>query len=62
MTVELFLFVCKFICIIFFLDSTDKQYHVVFVFLLLTYFTKYIISRSIHIAANGIILFFLLAE
>ena len=37
-SVNLFLFANKLICIIF-LDSTYKQYHIIFVFLCLTYFT-----------------------
>ena len=41
-----------------FLDSTYKQCHMVFVFLCLTLLSM-TISRSIHVAANGIILFFL---
>ena len=46
----------------FFLDSTYKRYHI-FVFLCLTYFTQYDkISRSIHVAANGILLFFFMAK
>ena len=40
------------------LDSTCKWYHTVFVFLFLASFNM-IISRSIHVAANGIILFLL---
>ena len=44
-------FVNKFICIIF-LDSTYKQYHIVFVFLWLTSLVM-IIFRSTHVAANG---------
>ena len=38
-SVTLFLF-CKFICNIF-LDSTYKRYHMIFIFLCLTYFTQY---------------------
>ena len=34
----------------------------IFVFLCLTYFTQYTISRSIHVAADGIIAFFLMIE
>ena len=41
------------------LDSTYKWYHMVFVFLFLTYFTYMIISTSILVAAHGIISFFL---
>ena len=40
------------------LDSTRKWYHMVFVFLFLTS-PHMIISRSIHVAENGIISFFL---
>ena len=49
----------KFICIffVFFLDSMYKWFHVVFIFLWLTSLSM-IISRSIHVAANGIISFF----
>ena len=60
-SVNLFLFVSKFICIIIFLDSTYKWYHMIFVFAWLTSHNM-IISRSIHIAANGIISFFFMAE
>ena len=48
---------CKFICIIFF-DSTYKWYDMIFVFLCLTSLSM-MISRSIHVATNGIISFFL---
>ena len=34
----------------------------IFVFLFLTYFIQYDKSRSIHVAANGITLFFFIAE
>ena len=34
----------------------------IFVFLCLTYFTCIVISRSIHVAANGIIAFFIVAK
>ena len=34
----------------------------IFVFLCLTYFTCTVISRSIHVAANGIIAFFIVAK
>ena len=40
-------------------DSIDKWCHIVFVFLFLTYSLSMIISRSIHVATSGIILFFL---
>ena len=40
------------------LDSTDKRYHMVFVFWLLL--LSMIISRSLYAAANGIISFFLI--
>ena len=39
-SVTLFLFVNKLICTIF-LDSTYKQYHMIFARLCLTYFTQY---------------------
>ena len=52
-----FYFVNRFICTIF-LDSTYKRYHMVFVFLWLISLSM-TISRSIPVAANGIILFFL---
>ena len=47
----------KFICIIF-LDSTDKWYHMVFIFLWLNLLSM-IISRYIHAAADGIIFWLL---
>ena len=34
----------------------------IFVFLCVTYFTQYDISMSIHVASNGIISFFFVAE
>ena len=52
-----FCFVYKFICIIFFLDSTYKQCHMLFVFVWLALLSM-IISESIDIAANGIIIFY----
>ena len=55
-----FCFVYKFICT-FFLDSTYKQYYIIYVFLCLTSLSV-TISRFIHVAANGIILFFFMAE
>ena len=48
----------KVICILFYLDSTYKWYHMMFVFHCLTSLST-IISRSIHVVANGIISFFL---
>ena len=55
-SVSLFLF-CKFVHMYhIFLDSTYKQYHMIFVFLCLT--SLVLISKSIYIAANGIISFF----
>jgi len=54
MSVDLFLFWYKFICIIF-KDSTYKWYHMIFVSL--SGLLSMIISRSIHVAANGIISF-----
>ena len=53
-----FCFVSKFICII--LDSTHKGCHMIFL-LCVTYFTQYTLSRSIYVAANGLISFFLMA-
>ena len=44
------------------LDSTYKWYHMVLVFLFLTYSLSMIISRSLHVAANGIISSFYMAE
>ena len=43
------------------LDSTYKWYHTVFVFLFLTSLSM-IISRSIHMAAYDIIVFFFMTE
>ena len=57
MSVSLFLFYDKYIDLCHILDSTYKWCHMVFVFLFLTYFTGMIICRSIHVSANGIILF-----
>ena len=54
-----FCFVNTFICIIF-LDSVHKWY-MIFVLLWFTSFSM-IISRSIHVVANGIISFFFMAE
>ena len=34
----------------------------IFIFLCLTYFPKYTVSRSICVAANGFILFFFMVE
>ena len=49
--------ITSFVC--FFLDSTYKQYHMIFVFLCLTYITlSMTASRSNHVAANGINSFF----
>ena len=48
------LFLCKF-TVSFFLDFTYKEYHIC---LFLAYFIGMIISRSVHVDANGIILFF----
>ena len=56
MSVSLFLF-CKYIHLQYFLDSTYKCYHMKLVFLWLTSLSL-IISRSIHVTANGIISFF----
>ena len=59
MSVSLFLF-CNFICVIF-LDFMYKWHHIIFVFLCLNTLSM-IISRSIHVAINGIISFFFMAE
>ena len=53
-------FVNKFICTIF-LDSTYKQYRAILVFVWPTSLSM-TISRSIHVAASGIIEFFYIAE
>ena len=54
-----FCFLYNFICIILFLDSTYKSYHMLFVFSCLTLLSM-IIASSIHVAANNIIsLFFM---
>ena len=45
----------------FFLDSTYKRYHMMFVFHCLTSLSM-IISRSMHVAVNGCISFFFTAE
>ena len=50
-----FCFANEFICTIFVLDFTYKQYHMMFVFLTSLNMT---ISRSIHVPANGISFFF----
>ena len=59
-SVSLFLFVNKFICMIFF-DAIYKWYYMIFYFFCLTSFNM-TVSRSIHVAANDIISFFLVAE
>ena len=51
------LFLCKYIHLCRILDSTCKWYLIVLVFLWFTSLNM-TISRSIHVAANGIILFF----
>ena len=50
-SVSLFMF-CRYVHLCHILDSTYKWYHMVFVFLFLTWLSV-IISRSIHVAANG---------
>ena len=40
----------------------EHIFHMIFVFLCLTYSTVIVISRSIHVAANGIISFIFVAE
>ena len=58
-SMSLFVF-CKQVCILFFKVFECKWYYIIFVFLCLTYFTfSVIISRSICVAGNGIISFFL---
>ena len=42
----------------FFLDSTYNGYHMIFIFLCLTYFTQYNISSSIHVTVNGTFVLF----
>ena len=49
------------ICLWVYLDSTYEWYHTVFVFFWLTLFSM-IFSRSTHLAAKGIISFFVIAE
>ena len=44
-----------------FLDSTYKWYHTVFIFLCL-FHVVVIPSKPIHVATNGMILFFLMAQ
>ena len=44
------------------LDSRYNWYHMVFVFLFLTYFTSMRVSSCIHVAENGIILFLFTAH
>ena len=53
-------FIEKFICT-FFLDSTYKWYHMVFVFVWLTSLSVGI-SRSIYVVANDMISFLFMAE
>ena len=57
-SVGLFLFCMCFICIVFF-DSTYKWYHTVFAYLCLTFLLNIILPRSIYVAENGKISFFL---
>ena len=59
-SVILFLFCNKFICTIFF-DFTYKCYHMIFVLLWLMSLSV-TISRTIHVAANGVISFFFMVE
>ena len=52
---------CRCVCLCCYLDSTCKWYHMVFVFL--TFFTQCdSLFKSIHVAANDVISFFLIAE
>ena len=55
-----FYFVNKSSFVSIFLDSTYKWYHMIFVFLCLTDLSM-TLSRSLHIAANGIISLFVMA-
>ena len=58
-----FCFINKFICTLFsFLDSTYKQYHMISVFLCWLTSLSMTVSMSIHVAENGVILFFFMAE
>ena len=59
-SVRHFCSVSKFIYILFFFGSTYKWYHMKFVFVRLTSLSM-TISRFIHVAENGIILFFFMA-
>ena len=43
------------------LDSTDKQYYMILIFVWLTSFSM-IISRPVHVPTNGILSFFLMAN
>ena len=52
---SIFRFLCHFF------RFTYKRYNIIFVFVWLTSFSM-IICRSIHVATNGIISFFLMAE
>ena len=60
-SVSLFLF-SVYICLYYFLDSTYKWYYTVFVFLSDFISQSIIFSRLIHVAANGRISFFFMAE
>ena len=60
MSVSLFLF-HRYVLWCHILDSTYKWYHMVFVFFFLTSLSV-MISGSIHVVANGIILFYFMAE
>ena len=59
--VSLFLFWNKFICFLFFLDSTCKLHHMVLGFHCLTSFSM-IISSCNHVSAKGIISLFFMTE
>ena len=56
---SIFLFSCVSSFVLFFLDSAYKQYHMIFVFDWLTSLGM-IISRFIHVPANGIISFWVI--
>ena len=57
-SVTSFFFLVIITSLLYFFNSTYMQYHIVFLFLCLTYFSQHNASKSIHIAANGKNLFF----
>ena len=61
-SVSLFLF-CKYVLLYhFFLDSTYKGCHMIFLLLPLTLSVSMTLSGSVHVAANGLVSCFLMAE